>query len=66
MKKKIIFDTTGKKKTHTYQKLLPQFFLVRSISFGVNLITFLMLITGRALGGQNYVSNSVAVNRDLP
>lgn len=47
-----------RKKRHMYQNVLPQFFLVRSISFGENVISFLMLITGRVLGGQNSVSNS--------
>lgn len=33
----------------TYQTLLPQFLLLRSISFGENLISFWTFITGRAL-----------------
>lgn len=48
-------------KRHTYQKVLPQFFCVRSISFGENWITFLMLITGRALGIQISMSINITI-----
>lgn len=55
-----------KTRSHMYQNVLPQFFFLRSISFGENLISFLMLITGRALGGrQKSVSNSMKMIRDV-
>lgn len=48
-----------------HQNVLPQFFLVRSISFGENVISFSMLITGRALEGQDSVRNDINMVRNV-
>lgn len=53
----MIFDR--KTRRLVYQNASPQFFLVRSISFGEILISFLMFITGRALGRRNAERNTM-------